>query len=164
VLDTRLRTQRLELRPLPPAAADALPGDRDAAALVIGAAIPPEWPLADLVEVLPLQAEAGPAEAHFRIWVILELDTSTVVGDVGFLGPPGPEGTIELGYSIIPARRRRGYATEAGRALVAWALRQPEVSAIVAGCDRHNAASKRTLQRLGFSLTGEANGDLRWRL
>jgi ribosomal-protein-alanine N-acetyltransferase len=159
----RLRTPRLELRPLPPAAAAALPVDRDRAARLIGATLPAEWPQSDLLDVLPIQAAASPEEAHFRVWVIVEPATSMVVGDVGFLGPPGADGRIELGYSVVPACRRRGYASEAARALLAWACHHTRVQEIVAGCDRDNEASRRTLHRLGFSLTGERGGELRWR-
>jgi len=94
---------------------------------------------------------------------IIERDTATVVGDIGFIGPPGPDGLIEVGYSVIPERRRLGYATEAARAIIDWARRQPGVRTVVAGCDKDNVPSIRTLERLGFHRTGERNGQLRWR-
>jgi ribosomal-protein-alanine N-acetyltransferase len=131
---------------------------------VLGVALPPEWPHADLLDVLPLQAAAGPSEERFGVWVMIERETRAVVGDIGFLGPPGAAGTVEIGYSVIPDRRGRGYATEAARALVDWALRQPGVRGVVAGCEKENVASIRTLERLGFTRTGEAGGQLRWRL
>jgi RimJ/RimL family protein N-acetyltransferase len=159
-----MSTERLVLRPLPPAAAGALPDDRETAARVIGATLAPEWPHRDLLDVLPLQAAAAPPEEHFGVWVMIERETQRVIGDLGFLGPPAADGTIEIGYSVISNRRRRGYATEAARALVDWALRQPGVRAVVAGCDKENAASIRTLERLGFSRTGETDGQLRWRI
>jgi ribosomal-protein-alanine N-acetyltransferase len=160
---TRLHTGRLELRPLPPVAAGALPDDRETAARVLGVALPSTWPQADLLDVLPSQAAAGPKEEKFGVWVIIERDTATVVGDIGFMGPPGLDGSIEVGYSVIPDRRGRGYATEAARAIVDWALRQPGVRMVVAGCDKDNVPSVRTLERIGFSRTGEAAGQLRWR-
>ena len=162
--DTRLRTERLELRPLPRAAAGALPDDRETAARALGAALPPEWPQAALVDVLPLQGAAGPDEERFGVWVIIERETETVVGDIGFIGPPGADGTVEIGYSVIPDRRRRGYATEAARVLVDWVLREPGVREVVAGCDHENVPSIRMLERLGFARTGETNGQIRWRL
>ncbi len=130
---------------------------------MLGVALSPEWPHADLLDVLPLQAAAAQLEKRFGVWVMIEAETQTVVGDIGFLGPPGADSTVEIGYSVVPDRRRRGYATEAARALVDWALRQPGVRAVVAGCDKENVASIRTLERLGFSSTGETNGQLRWR-
>ena len=160
---TQLETERLELRPLPPEAARALPRDRATAERALGASLAPDWPQPDLLDVLPLQAAAGRVAARFGIWVIIERETRAVVGDVGFRGPPGDDGTVEVGYSVIPDRRRRGYATEAARALVAWAMSQPGVREVVAGCDRDNAASIRTLERLGFSRTGATSDEIRWR-
>ena len=158
-----MQTERLELRPLGPAAAAALPHDRATAALELGAELPDGWPHADLVDILPLQAAAAPGEEQFGVWVIIERDTGTLCGDIGFLGPPGPDGAIEIGYSVVPSCRRRGYATEAARALVAWALSQPGVRRVVARCDTGNVASIRILEGLGFTRDGIVNGQLRWR-
>ena len=150
-----IATERLELRPLPLEAARALFADRAAAARLIGAALPQDWPQPDLRD-LPSR------EPPYGIWAMVERSTQTVVGDAGFHGPPGPDGTVELGYSVLPFRRRRGYATEAARALAAWALAQPGVSAVVARCEPGNAASIGTLERAGFTRTGEAGGLLVW--
>ena len=117
----RLITERMELRPLPALAAAALPGDRQEAARILGATLPPEWPQPDLLDVLPLQAAASPEAECFGVWVMVERDSGSVVGDIGFIGPPDEAGSIEVGYSVIPDRRRRGYATEAAGAIVEWA-------------------------------------------
>jgi ribosomal-protein-alanine N-acetyltransferase len=114
--------------------------------------------------VLPLHAATSPETECFGIWVMIERDSGSVVGDIGFKGPPDEAGSIEVGYSVIPNRRRRGYATEAARAIVKWAFSQPGIQVVVAGCDRHNVPSIRTLEKLGFRRTGEANGEIRWRL
>ncbi|HUA45021.1 MAG TPA: GNAT family N-acetyltransferase [Solirubrobacteraceae bacterium] len=159
----RLDTSRLALLPLDPAAAAALPDGRISAAQVIGAELSADWPASDLLDVLPMQAAIPPEQAHYGVWVILERTTNTVIGDIGFFGPPGPDGMLEVGYSIVPDRRRRGYATEAARALVGWALEQPNVRTIVAGCDENNQGSIRTLERVGFSRTGRVESQLRWR-
>ncbi len=159
-----IQTTRLELRPLPSAAAGALPDDRETAARLLSAALPTDWPQADLLDVLPLQAAAAHGEEHFGVWVIIERESKTVVGDIGFIGPPGEDGAVEIGYSIIPDRRGRGYATEAARVLVDWALREPGVGSVVAGCEKENLPSIRVLERIGFVLTSESDGQLRWQL
>jgi RimJ/RimL family protein N-acetyltransferase len=159
-----LSTSRLELVPLDPGAAAALPEDRHAAAQIIGTDLAEEWPQPDLLGILPKQVVAGPRRAQFGIWLVIERETSSVIGDAGFHGPPSPQATLEIGYCIIPSRRRRGYATEASRALIAWALEQPGVEAVVAGCDVANEPSIRTLERLGFLRTGQDDSELRWRI
>jgi len=165
-LDTmaeRLGTARLELWPLSPAAAAALPDGRDEAARLIGARLPPAWPgRAVLGRAIPMQAKARQDEARFGIWVIVRRDIGVVVGDIGFFGPPR-QGAVEVGYSIVPEHRRQGYMTEAGTALVHWARSQAEVDTVLARCDEDNQASIRTLERLGFTRTGQTGGQIQWR-
>ncbi len=156
----RLKTPRLDLQPLPAEAARALAGDRALAGRLVGAELAPDWPLPDLLDVLPLQTAGG---ERFGVWTIVERATRTVVGDVGFVGPPDEGGTVEIGYSVVPSRRGRGYAAEAAQALVEWALGQAGVDAVVAGCAPDNAASVRTLERIGFERTERAHGEIRWR-
>ena len=121
-------TDRLDLKPLPAAAAACLPQDRDLAARLLGAGLPPDWPQADLLDILPMQASAGPDDERNGIWVMIERRTNTVVGDIGFLGPPRG-GEVEIGFSVVPDRRRLGYATEAANALVDWGSASRESTA-----------------------------------
>lgn len=154
-------TARLELKPLPAAAAAALPHDRETAARLLAATLPSNWPQRDLLDLLPIQAAATSEEERFGVWVMVERETNHVVGDVGFMGPPDDD-IVELGFSVIIDRRRRGYATEAARAMVEWALREPAVRRVVAHCDADNPASIRVLERVGFVRTEEADGQIGW--
>ena len=163
MLSPPLITERIELRPLPAAAAAALPEDREGATRVLGAMLPDAWPQPDLPDVLPMQADTSPETECFGVWVMIKRNSRSVIGDIGFMGPPDEAGAIEVGYSVIPERRRRGYATEAARAIVDWALSQPSVQAVVADCDSDNVPSIRTLEGLGFQRTGQANTQIRWR-
>jgi ribosomal-protein-alanine N-acetyltransferase len=158
----RIHSARLDLLPMPAAAAAALADDRAAATRLIGATLPDAWPQADLLDVLPMQAAALPQAERFGIWLIVERQTNTVVGDVGFMGPPA-DGRVEVGFSVIPDRRRRGYATEAARSIVDWALSQPEIREVVARSDAENAASARTLASAGFARSDERDGVVHWR-
>jgi ribosomal-protein-alanine N-acetyltransferase len=153
-----LITERLLLRPLPVAAARALPGDRAVAAAAIGAALDPDWPQPDLLDVLPHQS----APEHWGVWVIVENSTGTVVGDLGFFGPPDANGEVEIGFAVVPSRRRRGYAVEAGGALIAWARARPEVTSVRARCEPGNAASIATLTRIGLLRGPEVDGLVTW--
>lgn len=156
-----LDTQRLVLRPLPAEAAAALPDDRALAAQILEAGLDPAWPLDDIAGNLRLQADAPRADEPFGAWAVIERETDTVVGEVGFEGHPAA-GTVELFFSVVPSRRRRGYATEAARALIGWAFDQPDVHHVVARCQPQNFASIGTLERSGFHLVGEEKGLLQW--
>lgn len=157
-------TTRLELRALAPAAAAALPGDRGRAARELGATLPASWPGPDLLDLLAALPGEDRFDELFGPRVMVERHSQTVVGDLGFHAPPGADGSVEIGYSVIPERRGRGYAGEAVGALVAWALARPEVDAVVAGCDPGNLASIRVLERAGFARRGGRDGEIRWRL
>lgn len=159
----RLETNRLELKPLPAHAAAALPEGREEVCRALGARLDAAWPDLGLLGVLRRQADMSAETECFGVWVMIERDGDCVVGDIGFHEPPDEAGTIEIGYSVIPSRRRRGYTTEAANALVEWALSQPSVRVVVAGCDLENEPSIRTLERVGFHRSGEVNGELRWR-
>jgi ribosomal-protein-alanine N-acetyltransferase len=86
----------------------------------------------------------------------------TAVGSAGFLGSPTSEGTVELGYGVHSEHRNNGYATEAARALVGWALAQDGVVRVTARCRPANLASIRVLRKAGLEQTGELDGLTRW--
>jgi [ribosomal protein S5]-alanine N-acetyltransferase len=154
-----IETHRLRLEPLDREIAALVPSDRGVAERKLGAVFHDAWPSDDLRDWLDSVA----AESRFRPYAIVERATNTVVGDVGFLGPPDAKGQLEVGYSIVSDRRRGGYASEAAAAVVMWALEQVGVKAIIAECQATNTASIRTLERLGFQRREEADGVIRWR-
>jgi RimJ/RimL family protein N-acetyltransferase len=60
----------------------------------------------------------------------------------------------EIGYVLGKPYWGRGYATEAGRAVVDWAVVQPEIHRVWAACDVENPASARVLEKLGMTREG----------
>ena len=162
--ESAVHTLRLDLRPLPAAVAQALPHNRETAALLLGLTLPAAWLQADLLDALPIQTAARSEDELFGVWAMIERESETVIGDIGFMGPRGEDGTAEIVYSVIPDRRGRGYATEAARLMVDLALAQPRVRAVVAGCSRENVPSVHVLERIGFVRTsvrerGNSAGD-----
>jgi ribosomal-protein-alanine N-acetyltransferase len=164
--DLRLQTERLNLVPFTLEVVDAL--DRhDRAERLIGATIPDDWPDEDLGGLVSLYADwirADPSVVGFGPWVVIARAEHVVVGSAGFIGKPGPERTIELGFGTHPDYRNRGYASEAGRALAEWGLDQPGVDRVIAKCDPDNVASVRVLEKIGMNRVGEADGQILWDL
>ena len=105
-----------------------------------------------------LQATAAGGDqrpfGHYRVSRAVD---GLAIGGIGFKGQPA-NGSVEIGYGLVPSARGNGYATEAVRALVALA-RQQGLARIVADTHEDNIASQRTLERAGFTHTG-TNGDL----
>ena len=75
-----------------------------------------------------------------------------LIGAIGF--GRRPTGEMEFGYWIARAHWGRGYATEAGRAMLATARHGLRVRRLDAGHFLDNPASGRVLEKLGFEPTG----------
>jgi ribosomal-protein-alanine N-acetyltransferase len=88
---------------------------------------------------------------------IVHLDTGLTVGQCGFKGPPDPDGVVEIAYGIASDQESKGYATEAARALVAYALSVEQVKLVRAHTLPASNASKRVLAKCGFQYVGEIN-------
>ncbi|MGH8849579.1 MAG: GNAT family N-acetyltransferase [Casimicrobiaceae bacterium] len=86
-----------------------------------------------------------------------------VVGAGGYFGPPSPEGSVEIGYSIAEEWRSRGYGSELALALTDRALRDPRVRRVIAQTAADNAASHVVLRRAGFTCLGAAGESGKWR-
>lgn len=75
-----------------------------------------------------------------------------MIGHVGFHGPP-KDAAAEMGYTIFPAYRGKGYATEAVQGLMAWG-RAHGVERFVLSISPGNAPSLAVARRLGFKRVG----------
>lgn len=121
---------------------------------------PPEWPGMALV-LVPMLIELLKQEQDVRYWggTLIDRADQIAVGQMGFKGPPDAHGMIELGYGINQSFWNRGYATEMARALITWAVDQPDVRRITAETLPTNRGSIRVLEKLGFQPTGERKDD-----
>lgn len=90
----------------------------------------------------------------FAIWIIELNDVEqTKVGDLSFKGLK-EDGSVEIGYGFNEAYWNKGYATEAVKAIVNWALKQPGVKIVEAEAESNNIASIRVLEKNNFVSTG----------
>ena len=80
--------------------------------------------------------------------------TGDVIGYCGLTAHGnGPPDEPELAYELLQAVHNRGYATEAGHAIVAWASATGH-RRLWAGVWDWNIASRRVLEKLGFREVG----------
>ncbi len=70
-----------------------------------------------------------------------------------------PKRRAMLGYALGRNWWQRGFATEAARALLAWAPSAFDLSQIWASTDLRNTASQRVLEKLGFTRELVRAGD-----
>jgi RimJ/RimL family protein N-acetyltransferase len=113
--------------------------------------------LAGADDVIAVRIAQIDEDAHALPWLLRAIVLRAehrAVGFINFHAPPDERGMVEIGYEVLPAYRRRGYAFEAVAALIAWAGTQH--ARIVRACVApDNAASLALLRRGGFALTGE---------
>ncbi len=139
-----IRTENLELLLLTPvevlASIDAMsPSDR--------AEVSPDW----LAKVMAL-TEADPWMHGFAM---VHRENGAVIGSCGYKGPPSPDAVVEIAYGLAPEYWGRGYATEAARALVAFAFDSGRVRLVCAHTRPEPNASTRVLTKCGFTYVGE---------
>ena len=144
------RTERLLLRPGwgedAPALHKAISDERIVRSL---ASAPWPYSLADAEAFLA--TERDPAASGLLIFRRTD-GAPEFVGCAGF--GRRPSGTIEFGYWIARRHWGKGYATEAGRALVANARHSLRIGKLTAGHFLDNPASGRVLEKIGFRPTG----------
>ncbi|MES2288189.1 MAG: GNAT family N-acetyltransferase [Pseudomonadota bacterium] len=110
------------------------------------------WPYALDDAVAYLGRERSSHEADLLIY----LRTDNPPRLIGGISIAEHSGVAELGYWIVPSMRNRGYATEAGRALVAAARDSLRLDRLVSVHAVENPTSGRVLRKLGFAPTGRA--------
>lgn len=130
--------------------------------------VPEGWPADELKAYMPYyieEMEQEPSLLGWGVWIILDSERKTVIGDVGFKGKPDGDGELEIGYSVHPDYRNRGYAFEAAQALTDWGFhKHSEVRTVRAKCHMENLASVKVLQKLGMRRVGRHESILEWEL
>jgi ribosomal-protein-alanine N-acetyltransferase len=157
-----IRSARLDLVSMSPAFLEALlDGRRDEAATLLGAPLPDGWPGEHDEGFLRLRLTQMREDPDSRQWLVRAIilrDSGAMAGHAGFHGPPGAHGlpaeTVELGYTVFPPFRNRGYATEVAVALAGWAEARG-MRHLVASVSPGNEPSLAIIRKLGFVQTGE---------
>ena len=154
----RLRTSRLELVAATVDLARAELDDVPALARLLDARVAAEWPPPlndrDSQSWTLRYLEQHPAAVGWCMWYFVLQTDRTAVGVGGFKGLPSADGTVEVGYSVLETHHRRGYASEAVEALVAWAFGHAEVTRVIAETYPELVASVGVLGKTGFRFIG----------
>lgn len=140
---TDVTTDRLVLRPWPADEITAVLGDRRLAHWA------PDFPADEGRVIAGFIADAPDALGPYGQRQIVERASGLVIGAIGLFWPPN-DGALEIGYGIVASRRGRGYASEATRALTAYALTSPDVHTVYADVELSNPASVRVLEKAGL--------------
>ena len=82
-------------------------------------------------------------------WVVELRAYGTTLGYCGLEDLDGT-GEVEVGYGFAKQHWGRGYATEGGRASLAWGFQNLSLDRIVGVAEHENAASLRVLEKIGM--------------
>ncbi len=123
---------------------------------------------------LPEPYEDGMAEAWIKthhdkfvrgeeiVFAIVERESERLLGSIG-LKVNKRNQNAELGYWVGKPYWGRGYASEAGRAVLRYAFAGLGLHRVCAGCFPDNPASVKVLEKLGMTREGYLRGHLRKR-
>lgn len=106
-------------------------------------------------EIRAVQVVVDPPSANWITRVVWDPDRRLAVGRAGFHAPPDDDGMVEVGYSVDPDHRRKGYARAALRALLERAADDPAVRTVRASVAPDNVASRDLVLGEGFVEVGE---------
>jgi [ribosomal protein S5]-alanine N-acetyltransferase len=155
-----IQTVRLELVSLSSHIIDAiLAGRRKEAERLAGLRLPENWP--DDLDARFLRMRVGQLRSNldWQEWLVRAIvpraGERSMVGHIGFHGPPDAIGRAEMGYTVLPQFRRQGYATEAAQAMIDWARVQHGVTHFYLSIAPTNEPSLAMAAKLGFKQVGE---------
>jgi RimJ/RimL family protein N-acetyltransferase len=133
------------------------------ARLLGGVALPVDWPEPHLRAVMQrrlAQMTLDPESAPWLLRVMVRREDCRAVGYINFHGPPNEAGQAELGYTVFPSERRKGYATEAVEAMMAWARDTHGARHFLVSISPGNAASLALARKLRFERIGSHIDDI----
>jgi ribosomal-protein-alanine N-acetyltransferase len=85
-----------------------------------------------------------------QYWPVFSLQNHELAGCAGLRPYRLEEQVFEMGVHLRPESWGRGLALEAGRAVIAFAFQTLGATALFAGHNPANAASRRLIEKLGF--------------
>jgi ribosomal-protein-alanine N-acetyltransferase len=84
-------------------------------------------------------------------WFLIEKKDGSKVGTMGHR----PEGRAQqIGYSILPSERKKGYCSEAVKIMVDYLFLSKDIGRVQAYVDVRNDGSRKVLERAGFQKEG----------
>ncbi|MFC1431728.1 GNAT family N-acetyltransferase [Streptacidiphilus sp. N1-3] len=88
---------------------------------------------------------------HYEIY---RREDGQVIGSLSFHGPADENGSVTIGYGLVPSAQGKGYASEALRGLLLFA-RERGVTSVKGDADHDNIASQHVMLAVGMRPTGE---------
>jgi ribosomal-protein-alanine N-acetyltransferase len=110
--------------------------------------LPTQWSRTELEKAF----ETSPFEP--KIFIIEKKDGSKIGFIMQYNSYLGLGKLLEIGYSLLPSERGKGYCTEATQLMMDYLFLSMDVSRVQATISIRNKASERVLEKTGFSREG----------
>lgn len=104
-------------------------------------------------ELLDKYISAYEREDYYR-WAIIEPQSGECIGQIAFFLVDNKNHFAEIEYCIGAAYQRKGYATEATKALIAYGFEKINLHKVQICTKTINAPSKRVIEKCGFTYEG----------
>ncbi len=108
----------------------------------------------------------GLLDARGGALIVFELEAEEIIGSVSYhqavYGPNEGSRPYNIGVTLVPKQRGKGYGVEAQRLLADYLLATYPVMRIEAATDVTNLAEQRALEKAGFTREGVAR-QAQWR-
>ena len=91
---------------------------------------------------------------------MFERDTGVYVGNIGIINVRKDACLASIAYYVDPEKWGKGYATEAGEAMLKFAFQTLQLYRVAGTGMLHNMASRRVMEKLGFRFEGIARSEL----
>ncbi len=101
------------------------------------------------------QVIKNPDLKKWYAYLMIEIESNTLIGNCGYKGPPDENGMVEIGYEVAEKFRNRGYATEIAGILIKIAFEDKEIKGILAHTLPEENASVKVLKKCNFKFVKE---------
>ena len=112
-------------------------------------------PSRDRVREMILGQHSHWKEHGYGLWAVEARSTGELIGRSGLQYLPETD-EVEVDFILGRAHWGQGFATEAGRAGLRYGFEELGLESVVGIVHPENTASRRVLQKLGMTLTGQA--------
>jgi RimJ/RimL family protein N-acetyltransferase len=158
-----LQTERLVLAPITEALISAEMDGTETLQRALNGVVPGEWPIAGRDHAFAERCKARARDGMERMWPSYYLTTrsdpqKTLIGVAAFEGAPDDRASVQVSVEVLPSWRRRGFGSEAMRALLTRAFAVSTVRSTTAEATDDNLAGLALLKRFHFRPTTERSG------
>lgn len=97
-------------------------------------------------------------------WAIIHKEEKQIIGFIILKGVPNEFGEVIVGYVIEERFQRKGYATEALKAIIQWVFQNPQALSMIIDTEKDNLPSNKLLEKLGAVKYKETDELFWWRI